>query len=153
MNLEKVGEILEKAFKEAIEEKRYAYGLPVRTGIGDKVASGDLLKSLNVVSGEDFIGLEMNFYSQFQQKGRAVGLKGVPIAALLKFINDRGIRPRGKQTKRGLAFAIQTNIKKYGFRSSSFYDVAIDKLFENDELTDALEGVTIEDLINQIEGL
>lgn len=153
MDLEKIAPLFEKYFKEALEEKRYPYGLPTRKGLSDKIASGDLYKSINAVAGPDFIGIEMNFYSKFQQKGRAVGLKGVPIYALVKWIKDRGIKPRPKQTVRSLAFAIQKTIKRFGFRASNIYDIALDKMVEDPMLEELLGQATFEDLINQIEGI
>ncbi len=99
----------------------------------------------------------MNDYGQWVQSGRLRGKKGVPIDALEKWIKARGIQGRDKKgrfiKRRSLAFAIQTNIKKFGIRSANWYDVAIDKVLEDNEIIELLEGAAIEDLINAIEGI
>lgn len=153
MDLQRIAPLFERYFKEVLQEKRYPYGLPVRTGIGDKISSGDLYRSIRAIAGEDFIGIEMNFYSKFQQSGRQPRLGGPPISAMLKFIDDRGLTPKPGQTKRSLAFAIQKQIKKYGFRASNIYDYAIDKMLADDRLEEILGQSTFEDLINKIEGI
>ncbi len=85
------------------------------------------------------------------------GKKGVPVDALEKWIKARGIQGRDKKgrfiKRRSLAFAIQTNIKKFGIKASNWYDVAIDKVLEDNEIIELLEGAAIEDLINAIEGI
>lgn len=150
-NIEKVGQIIEKIFKDSLQETRYPYGLPQQKGISNKIASSSLYDSIKVYSKPDEFAIEMNKYGRFVQSGRFPNDKGVPINALLQWIDDRRITPKDGN-KLGLAFAIQTNIKKFGIRGSNWYDVAFEKIFENKEI-EILLGKSIEELIDEIIGI
>jgi hypothetical protein len=146
MDLNAIAPIIENKFKEALAEKRYPFGFAKKQGISNKIATGSLYNSVkvSVVPGNntEIIQITMNDYGQWVQSGRLRGKKGVPIDALEKWIK-----------RRSLAFAIQTNIKKFGIKASNWYDVAIDKVLEDNEIIELLEGAAIEDLINAIEGI
>ncbi len=161
MDLNAIAPIIENKFKEALAEKRYPFGFAKKQGISNKIATGSLYNSVkvSVVPGNntEIIQITMNDYGQWVQSGRLRGKKGVPIDALEKWIKARGIQGRDKKgrfiKRRSLAFAIQTNIKKFGIKASNWYDVAIDKILEDNEIIELLEGAAIEDLINAIEGI
>lgn len=173
MNLELVADILEQTTKEALSEKRYPFGMAKRRGLTDKVASGNLRNSIKAVilpekNGETVIsvlgpGGKMlsqtygDFPNNSVQAGRVPGKKGVPIEALEKWIKDRGLQGRDKKgryiKRRSFAFAIQMNIKKFGIKPSNFIDITLEKLENNQQLINALEGAAIEDLLNIIEGI
>lgn len=150
-NIEKVARIIENIFKDTLQEERYPYGLPQQKGISNKIASSSLYDSIKVYGSQNEFAIEMNKYGRFVQSGRFPSDKGVPINALLKWIDDRRITPQDGN-KLGLAFAIQTNIKRFGIRGSNWYDVAFEKLFENKEIEELL-GKNIEELIDEIIGI
>ena len=50
MDLEKVAPILEQIIKESLEEKRYRFGFAKYQGTSNKVASGTLARSVQVVT-------------------------------------------------------------------------------------------------------
>jgi hypothetical protein len=161
MNLDEIAPIIEEKFKKALEERRYPFGFAKKRGISDKVASGSLKNSIQVTAKETKDGgvlqMSMNDYAQWVQSGRLPGKKGVPIDAIEKWIVNRKLLGRDKKgrfiKRRSFAFAIQKNIKKFGIRPSNWYDVAIDSILEDEEIINLLEGQTIEDLINAIEGI
>jgi hypothetical protein len=161
MNLDVIAPIIEEKFKKALEERRYPFGFAKKKGLSDKVASGSLKNSIQVTAKETEDGgvlqMSMNDYGQWVQSGRLPGKKGVPIDAIEKWIINRKLLGRDKKgrfiKRRSFAFAIQKNIKKFGIRPSNWYDVAIDSILEDEEIINLLEGQTIEDLINAIEGI
>jgi hypothetical protein len=161
MDLNKVAPIITETIQQSLLEKRYRFGFAKRTGLGDKVASGRLINSVStkVVERRDetIIEVSMEDYAQWVQSGRAAGKKGVPVDAIEQWIKDRGLQGRDKKgrfiTRRSFAFAIQSNIKKFGIRPSNFLDVAIDKLENDPRIIEAIENSTFEDLINALEGI
>lgn len=148
---------VEEIFKKALEEKRYPFGFAKYKGIGNKVASGSLKNSIKVVPTQDGLNIEMNNYGQWVQSGRLAGKRGVPISAIVKWIKDRKLKGRDKKGRYikdvSFAFAIQTNIKKFGIRPSNWFDVAIENLLSDEEITNILADKTVEELINAIEGI
>ena len=161
MNLDEIAPIIEDKFKKALEERRYPFGFGKYKGLSNKVASGSLKNSINVITKKttdgETLSVSMNNYGQWVQSGRLPGKKGVPIDAIEKWIKQRGLKGRDKKgrfiTNRSFAFGIQKNIKKFGIRPSNWYDVAIESVLEDTEIINLLEGQTMEDLINAIEGI
>lgn len=80
-------------------------------------AAGRLIQSLEskVVIQPTGLFLEISFfdYGLFVDRGRKPGGKKVPIAALIEWIKERAIANGQRDIKR-IAFAIQTNIWKFG---------------------------------------
>ena len=168
MDLQRLSPIIEQIIKQVLSEKRYPFGTK---GIkGDKVASGKLKNSIKAVpTNQNTImvygpgGKPLNqTYGDWGGRGdvnsgRRKGLKGVPIEALEAWITQRGLKGRDKKgrfiTKRSFAFAIQTNIKKFGIRPSNFVQYSLEVLEENDKLFKAIEEITYEELIDLIEGI
>ncbi len=158
MNLEQLSIIIEDIFKESLEENRYHFGLDKRKGISNKVASGSLRDSVKAIPGKGEIGIEMNSYGKFVQSGRKSGKKNVPIDALILWIKERSLTGKDKDGKRmstrSFAFAIQRNIKKFGIPSKpGWYDVAIEKIYNNKEIEELIGDLTVDDLINKLEGI
>lgn len=161
MDLEQIAPILEQILKESLYEKRYRFGFARYTGLGDKVASGKLVNSVqvNVVQkrNESVLSVVMEDYAQFVQSGRVPGQKGVPISALEQWIKDRKLQGRDKRgryiTRRSFAFAIQKNIKKFGIRPSNFLDVAFERIMDDDRIIEIIGQEAFDDLINAIEGI
>jgi hypothetical protein len=153
---------MEKIMKETLEQKRYPFGFAKFRGVGNKVASGKLRDSIsvNVVKvneGETIIQVLSEEYAQWVQSGRLPGKKGVPIDALEKWIKERGLQGRDKRgrfiKRRSFAFAIQSNIKKFGIRPSNFLDVALEMIANDPKIMDLLEDGAYEELIDLIQGI
>jgi hypothetical protein len=162
MDLERIAPIIEEIMKKTLEQKRYPFGFSKFRGIGDKVASGKLRDSITVTvvkrsEDETILQVMAEQYSQWVQSGRLPGKKGVPITALEKWIKDRNIQGRDKKgryiKRRSFAFAIQSNIKKFGIRPSNFLDVALEMLADDPRIMQLIEDEAFDELINLIEGI
>jgi len=120
--------------KKQIATRQFPYGNP-QSGVGDKIATGMLYDS---IQGDVEIGADGNAYAvlyyadyfPYVNRGRKKELKRVPLSALLQWIKVKGIRGKDKKGRfiknMNLAFAIQTNIFKYGIRPSNIYDKGLD---------------------------
>jgi len=106
--------------------------------------STDLSKSVQFVNTENGIALEANYYFQYDSSGRRRGVRKIPITALIDFIKDRGIVPKGGQTINQLAFAIQTAIYKNGISPKNYLDKIIDAT------ADVTEEMVADELIEDI---
>jgi hypothetical protein len=162
MSIDKVAPLIQEALKKALAEKRYRFGFAKYQGVSNKIASGKLYNSVQVIpvkkSDDDFVlQVIMENYSQWVQSGRLPGKKGVPLGAIEKWIKDRKLVGRDKKGKyiktKSFAFAIQTNIKKFGIRPSNFLDVAIEDIMSDPKVLEILGDTTLEELINNIEGI
>lgn len=168
MDLERLSPIIEQIVKQVLSEKRYPFG--VKGGKGNKVASGRLRDSIKAVQTDAQTimvygpgGKPLNqTYGAWGGKGdvnsgRISGVKGVPLEALEKWIKQRGLKGRDKKGKfitvRSFAFAIQTNIKKFGIQPSNFIEISLDILEENKKLIEEIEKITYEELVDLIEGI
>jgi hypothetical protein len=151
--LQKLGTLFVKMMKKKIKEKIYPYGNP-QSGVGDKFATGNLYNSLTATvmpKGDDFeLVITYADYFKYVNEGRRPERKKVPLTALLEWIKIRGIKGRNKKGRfmknLSLAFAIQTNIFKYGIRPANIYDKGLDSLeeiFENPppELREAYQNL------------
>ena len=162
MELEKIAPIIEKIMKDTLEQKRYPFGFAKFKGVGNKVASGKLRDSISVKvvkvnEGESIIQVLTAEYAQWVQSGRLPGKKGIPVDALEKWIKERGLTGRDKKgryiKRRSFAFAIQSNIKKFGIRPSNFLDVALEMIANDPKIMDLIEDGAYEELLNLIEGI
>lgn len=158
MDLIRLAQILEDEFKRALEQPVYRFGLAGRSGLSNKIASGSLRDSIKGIPGDNEIGIEMNSYGRFVQSGRKYGKKGVPIDALIAWIKERGLTGKDKKGKRmstrSFAFAIQRNIKKFGIPTQpGWLDLAVENIYNNKEIESLIGDLTIDDLINHLEGI
>jgi hypothetical protein len=134
--LNKFGELFTQYLKEEIEKKQYPYGNPQR-GLGDKVATGKLLNSITYDVEIDTNGdatLVLSYIDYFNNVlfGRRAQKKKVPVSAILDWIKVRGLQGRNTKgqfiPRLSFAFAIQTNIYKFGIRPANIYDGGLDGL-------------------------
>lgn len=134
--LSKFGELFTQYIKEEIQKRQYPYGNPVK-GMGDKVASGKLLNSIQYdietdTQGNPVMVLSYIDYFENVNLGRRKERKKVPISAILDWIKVRGLQGRNKKgrfiPRLSFAFAIQTNIYKFGIRPANIYDKGLDGL-------------------------
>jgi hypothetical protein len=123
--------------KERLLAKDYPYGNPDVKGTGNKYASGQLYNSIQGSieigpNGEPIALIQYQDYFNNVNRGRQAGVKRVPLKALMEWIKVRGLKGRDKKGRfmstTNLAWAIQTNIFKYGVRPANIYDAGIDDL-------------------------
>jgi hypothetical protein len=123
--------------RERLLAKDYPYGNPDVKGSGDKYASGQLYNSLSGSieigpNGEPIALIQYQDYFNNVNFGRKAGVKRVPLSALMEWIKVRGLKGRDKKGRfmstTNLAWAIQTNIFKYGVRPTNIYDAGISDL-------------------------
>ena len=183
MDLESIAPILEDIIRQSLYEQRYPFGFANNRGMGNKVASGTLARSIDVqfqkggvtqnkitrrqfLQGQtgvkinnipDKIVVLMEEYGQWVQSGRLPGKGYVPIGSLMAWIKQRGLKGRNKKgkfiTDKSFAFAIQKNIKKFGIRPANFLDVSMEKIMADQRITDLIGEATYDDLINTITGI
>ena len=138
--LQQLGEVFVEHYQQILTQKKYPFGNPNIKGMGNKYATGNLYNSLKakVVGTGDNMQLEISYANYYKNVnfGRRSGGKKVPIKALMEWIKVRGLKKRdakGRFAKggiRSLAFAIQTNIHKFGIRPANLFDKAYDSLEE-----------------------
>ena len=136
--LQELGEIFVEHYKQILTQKRFPFGNPNVKGLGNKYATGDLYNSISAKVQNTTRGLQLEItyldYYKNVNFGRRPGGKKVPIKALMEWIRVRGIKKRdakGRFAKGGiksLAFAIQTNIHKFGIRRANLFDKAYTSL-------------------------
>ena len=161
MDLSAIAPIIQNKLKEVLYEKKYPFGFAKYKGIGNKVASGKLVNSIQVVTKQSkdktVIQVLAEDYLTYVQSGRLPGKRGVPLDQIEDWIKSRGLQGRDKKgrfiKRRSFAFAIQTNIKKFGIRPANFLDVAIQDLGEDEQIRELLGDAAFEELLNEIEGI
>jgi hypothetical protein len=161
MDLEAIAPILEDIIRQSLYEKRYQFGFANYRGTSNKVASGTLARSVQVVTkqSQDVTVLQvlMEEYGQWVQSGRMAGKRYVPVGSLMKWIKQRGLKGRNKKgkfiTDKSFAYAIQKNINKFGIRPANFLDVSIEKIMNDPRIVELIGEATYEDLINTLEGI
>ncbi len=121
-----------------------------------KRAGGELINTIEVVLlqlFDRFVIQESHlFYGDFVISGRKKGGKKVPIDALEKFIKDRAFNVAAENI-RGVAFAIQTNIFKFGIKKFDFIEETLKRV--DPELVKEVEkaanenmDVAIDEIVN-----
>jgi hypothetical protein len=205
VDIETITTIMDDVLKGVLDLKEYPYSAKQRFGTGNKVATGSLRASIMVVptSSKGVISFQIfaNDYFQWVQSGRQKGKKGVPIDAILDWMNARGIfatdntnvkykslqsqvstayiinRSRIKKGKkalpmkvlldwikeknvrfnidlqRGMAFAIQKNIKEFGILPANIEDKFYDKLESSTVFMDALEQYTFDKFVDMVDNI
>jgi len=95
-------------------------------------ATGELIESIETIvsKGSNVFTIEgyMGKQGLFIISGRQPGAKGIPIQALVDYLNNKNFG-RGIDETRGVAFHIQKRIKKEGIKPDDF----IEKVFEKDK--------------------
>ncbi len=203
MNIDEVANIMEEILKGLLDEKIYPYPAKRNFGTGNKVATGRLKASIEVIptsrKGNIVFEVFANDYFQWVQSGRAAGKKPVPLDAILDWMSARGIfatdvgnvkykalqsqvsaayminRKRIKSNKkplpmrvlidwikkenidfkvdlqRGMAFAIQKNIVKFGINPANIEDKLFERLQSSTEFEDALGQYTFDQFVDMID--
>lgn len=93
-------------------------------------ATGELINSIkNTVStGSNMFVIEghMAKHGEYIIRGRKAGLKGIPVDALIKWIQNKNFS-NGIKSTRGLAFAIQKSVIKKGIKPNDFIETTFKK--------------------------
>lgn len=119
-------------------------------------ATGELINSIKTVVGRESSMYKIDGFMAKQGvfiiSGRSAGAKGVPIDALVKWIENKNFSDGIKST-RGLAFAIQTSIKKKGIKPNDFIGKSFDanRVFIGNSLHQAVSDqmhISIKNMIN-----
>lgn len=112
--------------------------------------NSDLVKSLEWQYKDNLFILLAFDYFKYVDTGRKPRARKVPIQALIKWMQKKGIRPTGKQTFTQVAFAIQTAIFKAGIRPKPYTQLIIGSTIEylSEELAVNL-SVQIADAISE----
>jgi hypothetical protein len=161
MDLEAIAPLLEDIIRQSLYEKRYQFGFDKYKGVGNKVSSGTLARSVEVQiktnNGITELQILMAEYGQWVQSGRVPGKGYVPVGSLIKWIKQRGLKGRDKKgkfmTDKSFAFAIQKNIRKFGIRPANFLDISMEKIMADERITNLLGEAAYDDLINAITGI
>lgn len=161
MDLEAIAPILEDIIRQSLYEQRYKFGFDRYKGVSNKVASGNLARSVEVQTKTNNSVTELQIlmaeYGQWVQSGRLPGKGYVPVGSLLRWIKERGLKGRDKKgkfmTDKSFAYAIQKNINKFGIRPANFLDISIEKIMADERITDLLGDAAYEDLINALTGI
>jgi hypothetical protein len=77
------------------------------------------------------------------------GQKPLPMKVLLDWIKEKNVR-FNIDLQKGMAFAIQKNIKKFGIAPADIEDKLFEQLVENTKFMDALGQYTFEQFIDKI---
>lgn len=161
--MDKLAILFEMALKDALAKPYpYAPGFsksrPTQGFRNMTKQTGALYKSINVSFNPQTnqIIVDMLDYWRYVNDGREPG-KYVPIKPLMRWIRAKGFN-KNKTTGRfqkfsikGMAFAVSTNIKKFGIAPTYFYDEAFnefEKIFE-DEAVIAL-GIDIGNFFERV---
>ena len=116
----------------------------------DKIASGDLIKSLKTRVFKTGFGTSYTLkviaatYLKYVESGRRAGAKPPPIAPIKKWARQKGI-------DEGLAFPIAKSIGIKGIKPTNVIQRAFDKVFKDISYRELEEGATswVDDLITQ----
>ena len=161
MDLEAIAPILEDIIRQSLYEQRYKFGFANYKGVSNKVASGTLANSVQVQVQQKGNVTELQVlmaeYGQWVQSGRMAGKGFVPVGSLMKWIKQRGLKGRDKKgrymTDKSFAYAIQKNINKFGIRPANFLDISMEKVMNDNRITELLGDAAYEELINTITGI
>lgn len=91
-----------------------------------KLGGTALEKSVEFQYKNDAFVLMAYDYFYYVSTGRRPLARKVPVEDLIKWIKDKGIRPRAGQTINQLAFAIQSSIYKVGIKAKNYLNPVVE---------------------------
>lgn len=92
----------------------------------DTLTDSDLVKNLKIDIKDERLVVSIAQYLIFIENGRKKG-KYAPVSAILRWMNEKGKRPKGNMTVNQLAFLLNRSIKNLGISKRPF----MTKAFEN----------------------
>jgi hypothetical protein len=142
-----------------------------------RVASGKLRDSIGAVVEQNKQGIQVvrvtamggkrleDTYAYWLINDRKAG-KWANIGAIKEWImNKKSFRirdyktgqflPKTEKNVDSVAFVIARSIGKFGFQNKpkNFLEISIDKIMNNQQITQIIEGATVDELLNQLEGI
>ena len=176
MDLDALAPIIADIVKESLSEKVYLYGA-YQKGLTSRVASGKLRDSIGAVVEENRQGIQVirvtalggkrleDTYAYWLINGRQPG-KWANINAIKEWImNKKSFRirdyktgqflPKTEKNVDSVAFVIARSIGKFGFQNKpkNFLEISIDKIMNNEKITQIIEDATIDELLTKLEGI
>lgn len=123
-----------------------------------KIATGTLANSITYVINIQTGAIEFYYedYGENVEKGRRVGGKMPPLAAIEKWAKTKGLsQARNKKgqfaSNKARAWAIATSIHRDGIKAFPFFQMAIDQAIQ--QLYPELENATVKDMENMFNQL
>jgi hypothetical protein len=173
MDYNVIAPIIKDTIQDVLSQKVYPFGFAKYRGLSNKVASGKLKNSVqvNVIPSDTkpVIQILMEDYWVNVQNGRRPkpgynnrregqgGGNSPFLNNLMEWIKSRGLQGRDKKgrfiTRKSFAFAIRTNINKFGIRPTNFLDTAFNLLDTDKRIIEALGQEGFDELVNSIEGI
>jgi hypothetical protein len=173
MHLQEIAPIIEQIFKDNLKQRKYPFGNKI-TGIGNKIASGTLYNSVKVnvtQMQQNDASLEISFdaYGEFVSEGRLPNKRKVPISAIMQWLQEKGIGVRDERgrfvkghsrtrkkiknaNQKGealpIAYAIQTNIYKFGIRRTGWIENSYLQVVNSEKIMNLLGDDAMQDLLN-----
>jgi hypothetical protein len=176
MDLEALAPIIADIVKQSLSEKVYLYGA-YQKGLTSRVASGKLRDSIGAVVEDNKQGIQIvrvtalggkrleDTYAYWLINGRQPG-KWANINAIKEWImNKKSFRirdyktgqflPKTEKNVDSVAFVIARSIGRFGFQNKpkNFVEISIDKIMNNEQITQIIEDATVDELLNQLEGI
>ena len=176
MNLEALAPIIADIVKESLNEKVYLFGA-YQKGLTNRVASGTLRNSIGAVVEDNKQGIQVvritalggkrleDTYAYWLINDRQPG-KWANIGAIKEWImNKKSFRirdyktgkflPKNEKNVDSVAFVIARSIGRFGFQNKpkNFLEISIDKIMNNQQITQIIEDASIDELLNQLEGI
>jgi hypothetical protein len=176
MDLDALAPIIADIVKESLSEKVYLFGA-YQKGLTSRVASGKLRDSIGAVVEENKQGIQVirvtalggkrleDTYAYWLINDRQPG-KWANINAIKEWIyNKKSFRirdyktgqflPKTEKNVDSVAFVIARSIGRFGFQNKpkNFVEISIDKIMNNEQIIQIIEGATVDELLNKIEGL
>jgi hypothetical protein len=176
MDLDALAPIIADIVKQSLNEKVYLFGA-YQKGLTNRVASGKLRDSIGAVVEDNKQGIQVirvtalggkrleDTYAYWLINDRQPG-KWANINAIKEWImNKKSFRirdyktgqflPKTEKNVDSVAFVIARSIGKFGFQNKpkNFVEISIDKIMNNEQIIQIIEGATVDELLTKIEGL
>ena len=176
MNLEALEPIIVNIVKQSLNDKVYLFGR-YQKGTTSRVASGRLRDSIGAVIEDNKQGIQVlritalggkrleDTYAYWLVNDRKPG-KWANINAIKQWIyNKKSFRirdyktgqflPKTEKNVDSVAFVIARSIGRFGFQNKpkNFIEISIDKIMNNEQITQVIENATVDELLEKLEGI
>ena len=176
MDLDALAPIIAQIVKDSLNEKVYLFGA-YQKGLTNRVASGRLRDSIGAVVEDNKQGIQVirvtalggkrleDTYAYWLINDRQPG-KWANINAIKEWIiNKKSFRirdyktgqflPKTEKNVDSVAFVIARSVGRFGFQNKpkNFVEISIDKIMNNEQIIQIIEGATVDELLTKIEGL
>jgi hypothetical protein len=133
------------------------YNTSVKSFRASHSASGSLIKSIKVTKSNIGYAVSINQYGEYVNDGRDKG-KGIPVAAINKWIRNKNIKPRDLKTgsfkkntpsvRKTMTFLMNRKIKYFGIEPFPFIKMSRESTVY--EFKDSMKGAMKKDIMNNI---